>query len=238
MISSLILTAQQHELDLRVFLSGPYKQSLGTMDTSLYAEGAIPLDQPYNTPPWNYNGIESVPAMPVTDVVDWVLIELRQTSGSPETALPDSMIHRQAGFLLKDGTVVGTDGVSNLSFDMPVTGNLFIIIRHRNHLDVMSAGPAPLNGVTYAWDFTTGQNQAYGAGNAQKLIDTGLFGMYSGDAHPDGQIDLAFKALYYWYEGGNSGYLRCDVNLSGQPNSVDINGNWRIHAGHAVQFPD
>ncbi|MBN2174518.1 MAG: hypothetical protein JW731_10310, partial [Bacteroidales bacterium] len=61
-------------MDLQVFLEGPYNGS--GMDTWLNDASKIPLTQPYNTSPWNYGGGESVAAIP-SNVVDWILIELR-----------------------------------------------------------------------------------------------------------------------------------------------------------------
>ncbi len=95
-------------LSLSAFLEGPYN---GTdMNTNLNPE-PIPLSQPYNDLlKWDYQGTESVAAIPNADVVDWVLVELRETSGDASTALPDSMISQQAAFILKDGSIVGLDG--------------------------------------------------------------------------------------------------------------------------------
>ena len=46
----------------------------------------IPTTQPYNIAPWNYTGTESVTTIPNSNVIDWVLVELRETTGGPETA--------------------------------------------------------------------------------------------------------------------------------------------------------
>ncbi len=72
-------------LDLTVFLEGPFNTSSFEMNTTLNQGTLIPLNQPYNTAPWNYNGTENVTNIP-PDIVDWVLVELRETSGGPETA--------------------------------------------------------------------------------------------------------------------------------------------------------
>ncbi|MBN1338239.1 MAG: right-handed parallel beta-helix repeat-containing protein, partial [Bacteroidales bacterium] len=62
-------------LDLKAFLEGPFNGS--EMNTTLNSGGHLPLSQPYNQAPWYYSGTEAVTAIPNTDVVDWVLIELR-----------------------------------------------------------------------------------------------------------------------------------------------------------------
>jgi len=58
-----------------VLLEGPFN---GTeMNTYLNEQGSIPLSQPFNTSPWNYTGSETVALIPNTEVVDWVLVEIR-----------------------------------------------------------------------------------------------------------------------------------------------------------------
>ncbi|MBL7105055.1 MAG: hypothetical protein ISS18_12065 [Bacteroidales bacterium] len=90
--------------NLKVFLEGPF---FGTQMTPfLNIFGYLPLSQPYNKPPWNYNGTESVTSIPNSDVIDWALVELRETTGDASTATSDSVVARQAAFLLKDGTIL------------------------------------------------------------------------------------------------------------------------------------
>ncbi len=74
-------------LDLTVFLEGPFNTSSFEMNTTLNQGALIPLNQPYNTAPWNYNGTENVTIIP-PDIVDWVLLELRETSGAPKQRHP------------------------------------------------------------------------------------------------------------------------------------------------------
>lgn len=136
--------------------------------------GYIPLFQPYSGAPWYYDGTESVVFIPNSDVTDWVLIELRETAGGPSTATPDTRIARQFGFLLKNGEVVGTDGASNLTFDVVPLDNLYVIIWHRNHLGVMSAVPLILSGDIYNYDFTSAETQVYGSSLGHKEIAAGI----------------------------------------------------------------
>jgi hypothetical protein len=119
-------------LDLLVYLEGPYSGS--QMTTTLNSEGEIPLSQPYNTAPWNYSGSESVGSIPNGNIVDWVLIELRDAA-NPGTATPSTTIAKQAGFLLNNGDVVGLDGSSILQFPTAsFSQNLYAVVWHRNHL--------------------------------------------------------------------------------------------------------
>jgi hypothetical protein len=101
-------------VDLSAFLEGPFN---GTdMNTELNGLTDFPLSQPYNQPPWNYSGTESVGSIPNSNVVDWLLIELRDATDAP-SATPPTIIAQQAAFVLMDGSVVGMDGSSILSFN-------------------------------------------------------------------------------------------------------------------------
>ncbi len=162
---------QNIELDLTVFLEGPYNGTDMNIDLN---PGEIPLAQPYNVSPWNYTGTESVTAIPA-NTVDWVLVELRDTTDA-SLATGETMIARQAAFLLNDGKIVGLDGSSNLQFDKSLNHSLFTVIHHRNHLAVMSANPVTKNGNVYTYDFTISADQAYGT-NAQKDLGSGVYGM-------------------------------------------------------------
>ncbi|MCD4735575.1 MAG: hypothetical protein K8R53_05995, partial [Bacteroidales bacterium] len=80
--------------DLKVILEGPFN---GT-DMNTDINSFIPLFQPYNNPPWNYISCENVPAIPTGDIVDWILIELRDASDA-NSATGVTMIAQQAAFL-------------------------------------------------------------------------------------------------------------------------------------------
>src|SRR5690606_4603130 len=76
-------------VDVKLFLEGPFN---GTdMNTNINA--ILPDTQVYNVAPWNYMGTEQVASMPNADVVDWVLVELRQAS-TPGIALDTSIVGR------------------------------------------------------------------------------------------------------------------------------------------------
>jgi hypothetical protein len=164
---------------------------------SLNAGGLIPFNQPYNTSPWNYSGNESVAAIPNGNVVDWVLVELRDAPDAA-SALPGTAVEQQAAFVLKNGTIVGMDGVSPIACTTTgFTNDLFVVIYHRNHLAVMSANPLTQTAGVYTYNFTTGANQAYENGaEGQKEIATGIWGMFGGDANADGNIETADKVIW------------------------------------------
>jgi len=224
------------ELDLRVFLEGPFLAT--EMISWLNGFGYLPIDQPYNIGPWCYFGYESVSSIPNANVVDWVLVELRHTTGDASTATNDSTVARQAGFLLKDGSIVGLDGYSMMQFDsITVTSDLYAVIRHRNHLNIMSSNPLQPSGRTYSWDFSNGTDKVYGGNNGHKQVGTEIWGMISGDGDANGNINNTDKIDVWKPQSGNSGYLIGDFNLNSQVDNTDKIGYWKPNSGRSTQVP-
>ncbi|MCD4697011.1 MAG: hypothetical protein K8S16_12310 [Bacteroidales bacterium] len=222
------------ELDISVFLEGPY--STGGMNVELLTSGLLPLFQPYNVSPWNYNGAESVTSIPNPDVVDWILIELRDAPDAV-SATSGTLIQQQAAFLLKNGLVVGLDGISYLQFANNITEQLFVVIMHRNHLAVMSANPLTNGGNVYSYDFSAPAGQAYGA-DAQVLLENGEYGLYGGDLDGNGIIN-DFDKLNKWDPmSGTPGYLSSDVNFDGQSDNPDKNEFWINNKDLQSQVPN
>jgi hypothetical protein len=218
------------QLDLKVFLEGPFNGI--DMNTDL----DIPLSQPFSSAPWNYDGTESVDSIPA-DVVDWVLIELRDTTEA-NLATNETIIERHAAFVLNDGKIVDTaGGDTRPCVYTAVTDNLFVVIYHRNHLPVMSANPLTESGGVYSYDFTTGNNQAYGT-DAQKDLGNGIFGMFGGDAITDNTVNDSDKTSSWLLETGFSGYLSSDLNLDGQSNNSDKNEVWLENYGKISLVPE
>ncbi len=214
-------------LHLNVFLEGPFN---GTgMNTDINTDGLIPLAQPYSGVPWNYTGTETVPSIPNASIVDWVLVELRETTGDASTATADKQIHRQAAFVLSDGSVVGLDGSSLITYTGTIANNLYVVIWHRNHLAVMSSGALTEVGGDYAWDFSTGLSKAYL--NGQKQLVTGIYGMIGGDSDASG-IVLIEDLIPGWSSvAGETGYIPVDLNLDGQASNPDKNDIWINNEG-------
>jgi hypothetical protein len=219
-------------VDLHVFLEGPY--SGPDMNTLLNADGLIPLSQPYNTSPWNYTGTENVPAMPNTLVTDWFLLELRDAA-SATSAIPATSIARQAAFLLNDGSLVGLDGSSLPEFNVEIDQNLFVVFYHRNHLPVMSSTGLIGNAGVYSYDLSTGSGQAYN--NGQKLIGSGVWGMYAGDADASSEVDALDYSIWRSHAGEN-GYFGSDVNLDSETGNKDKNDLIYENFGVQSQVPE
>jgi len=126
-------------IDPSVILEGPFDGN--QMATDMNSNGLIPLTQPFNQPPWNYNGTEVLTTIPSPDIVDWVLVEMRETTGGPETATSDSIVMRIALMVRNDGKIVDPYwGTPELKYDS--TTNMYsfssmILVRVNNNIPVL-----------------------------------------------------------------------------------------------------
>ncbi|MBN2174132.1 MAG: choice-of-anchor D domain-containing protein [Bacteroidales bacterium] len=217
------------ETNISAFLEGPFLST--EMTTDLNTLNTIPLNQPYNVAPWNYTGSENVAAIPNTDVVDWILVELRETAGGVATATPATIIGQQAGFILKDGAIVSIDGNSPMVFDVMPTQNVFTVVYHRNHLGIQSATAMTSVGNVYSFDFTTGQDQVYGSEHAHKQLSAGIWGMAGGNANADCEINNLDKNDVWVGQLSGNGYYSGDFNMDGAVDMNDKYENWETNSG-------
>jgi len=221
-------------INLAAFLEGPFNAT--EMSTLLNSNNLLPLSQPYNTGPWNYSGTENVVSLPNADIVDWVLIELRDAVNTG-SATPATTISQQAGFVLNDGSIVAIDGISNLQFNATVSQNLFVVVFHRNHLGIISANALTQSGGVYTYDFTTGAYQAFGDNPSQKEIASGIYGMFGGDLNSNGNIGITDK-LTWNSETGTSNYTAADANLDGEVDNLDKNDITISNIGEGSYVPE
>ena len=175
-------------------------------------------------------------AIPNADIVDWLLVELRDASDAV-SAIPSTIVEKQAVFLKKDGSIVGLNGTSMPIFNETINQKLFVVIRHRNHLGIMSSNPLSEAASIFTYDFTTSESQAYGTG-ALKNLGGGIYGMLAGDANADGTIDNDDISGPWSSAAGESGYLNADVNMNGQADNKDKDDVWILNTGMNSQVPD
>jgi serine protease AprX len=219
------------QLDLSVILQGPYN-GLSMVPN---INSIIPLSQPYNVTPWNYNGTESVAAIPNGNVIDWVLLELRDAASAAQ-ATSGTVVGRQAAFLLNNGKVVGLNGSSVLRFETPVFNNLYTVVYHRNHISVMSANALTKTSGIYTYNFSTGVGQAYL--NGHKNLGGGIYGMYGGDGDKNGSINTSDESPLWEDNAGMKGYLGTDYNLDSQSDNNDKDDIWAPNIGAGTQVPN
>ena len=89
------------------------------MSTTLNSKGLLPVSQPYNNPPWNYNGTESVSQIP-SGVVDWILVKLKENDSTS--------VKTRAAFIKSDGNIVDLDGTSPVTFNDILPDNYYVAL--------------------------------------------------------------------------------------------------------------
>ena len=184
------------KVELKAFLAGPY--AAGVMSDALRANpnDLIPLIEPYAGSPYNYvhtlyGGDEPVAQYSDfasggagNEVVDWVLVEVRDIADST------TVIASKSALIQKDGDIVDVDGQSTLFIPGVAAGDYIVSVNHRNHLGVRTPVSLSLDNVTpAAYDFTTAADQAYTDGSienaAQRDMGDGNFALWDGDANQD-----------------------------------------------------
>ena len=212
--------------NFKAYLQGPYDNitnhnMTNTLATTLpLGDRSVltnfPSNQPYNIAPWSYTGTESVITLPA-NVVDWVLVELRQADIASH-ATNATVFARRAGFILKDGSIVDPDGTPMRFYHAAVTQSLFPVIRHRNHMAIMASTGVLKDGTgTYAYDYSSGSGKVYGGAFGMKQIDTSIspvrWGMIAADANADNHIWTSDYDVYGTTYFISSKYLPADFNL-------------------------
>jgi hypothetical protein len=223
------------ELELKAFLEGPFLST--NMLRYLNLLGFMPLEQPYNVEPWNYNGDEAVTEIPFL-AVDWVLVELRDTEGDVTTATSDKVIARKACFIQNDGIITDLDGSSPFSIDAEINNNVYVVVYHRNHLPVISANPLEFNAGIYEYDFTEFPEQVYGGVRSCVEVGVDTWGMASGDGNNSKEINNLDKNDIWLPNRGSVGYNIADYNLDGQVNTSDKVVSWEPNSGKGSKIPD
>jgi hypothetical protein len=204
----------------RVLLAGATLPSGGTMRADLRDAGLLPTAEPYtalgltvvNTGAQMTNSV--MQATGTNAPVDWLVLETRGAAPSYP------VIERIAAVVRADGSVVSSDGSTQIAFPQGVVGR-HLAIHHRNHLPVMTASPIASSGSTV--DLRSGAVPLFGT-NATTTVG-GFQALWPGDVNRDGQVkytgtandrDLVLSAI------GNtvptnvvSGYLGADINLDG-----------------------
>ncbi|MGA7304970.1 MAG: choice-of-anchor B family protein [Rhodothermales bacterium] len=205
-------------LDLKVLLQGPYAGA-DSMAVGAPFIASLPTSLPYAGPEFNGTSVafdypESVATLP-PKAVDWVLVELRAAAAdtTPVTTEP--------GILLRDGRVVAPDG-DTLRFDGALPGSYWVVVRHRNHLAVMSSSAVDLSSGVGSWDFTDSASKAYGI-DPMKVLSDGRYAMYGSDGSIDGRITaLDFVGWLNATTAGVTGYAMDDYNLDGAVTATDF----------------
>ncbi|RYF78422.1 MAG: hypothetical protein EOO39_01475, partial [Cytophagaceae bacterium] len=152
-------------LALKAILQGPFNDATGLMNDDLRRLSLISTSQPYRNldeseAVWVFinSGSETTTSavLSVTGtnaIVDWVMVELRSSTST------GTVVASKMALLQRDGDVVSSfDGISPLTFSGLDPGSYYVVIRHRNHLGVMSKTAIALSPTTATVDLTNAAN--------------------------------------------------------------------------------
>jgi len=197
--------------DFVVIMEGFYDNAMGEMSTSLFDNGLLPANHPYNQAPYYYNGTETISGVSLDGIVDWVLVQARDAS--------NVVIETQAALLRKDGYIVDTNGYRGLKWN-PGTYIFmeYVSVSHKSHLAFLSSQTVQ-NERDFV-DFTS----AYLAQGTEQLKDvSGTFCMYAGDYDGNGVINNLDYNRWAVENATVNDYLTWDGDGNGLINNLDYN---------------
>ncbi len=180
-------------LNLNVFLEGYFD------GTSAMAEAML-----------NQNYLPT----PAAGDVDDITVELRQYNTT--TTEYDVVPSGSAVARLK------TNGTASAVFPPELaSGSYYIVINHRNHVQVYSQNAVAIASGTNSYSFTSAASQA--AGSNMVLLANGQYGMYSGDVNQDGYVDSFDYGVFDTDAQNNitGTYVATDLNGDGYVDSFD-----------------
>lgn len=181
-----VTAAAQSLLNAKVFLDGAYGSG-PQMTDALRSAALIPQTEPYTALGFVHvagGGGETVnpTVLNVTGsnaIVDWVFLELR--SAAPAY----TVVATRSALVQRDGDIVEVDGTSPVSFST-VAGNYHVVVKHRNHLGVMSASAIALGTTAGSINFTSTATATYGT-DAQRTVAS-VRTLWTGDCGGNGTV--------------------------------------------------
>ena len=131
-------------------------------------------------------------------VQDTVSVELRNTS-APYALIDQTKI------------LLNSNGLGTGKFYNAVNGTpYYLVVKHRNAVETWSSTPQTFTANSMSYDFTTGQNKAYG--NNLKLVGT-KWCIYGGDVNQDGFVETVdLNLVFNDNVNGATGYTLTDLN--------------------------
>ncbi len=241
-----ITLVQEVLLRPKVYLQGAsLNPNLGEdtlMRDDLRANGLLPTTSPY------VDGLTTtfLTVEPNNNVVDWIWVELRDKTDNT------LVIDGQSALLQRDGDVVNTNSNGSLTFTVPAD-DYYVVIKHRNHLGIMTANPVALSSTSTNINFTDANSPITFGADAQTTIGmpNGILGMWAGDTDGDGILSFAndgnsilFEVLFdpgntsfsSLYTGANDYYngdMDLNTNLSFQDDLNNVLFNILFHPSNS-----
>jgi hypothetical protein len=117
---------------------------------------------------------------------------------------------------------VSFSGAGRFIFNKAVSGDYYLVIRHRNHIEIWSSNViSVIKGTTsYAdYNFTNRPDAAFGNSSLKQIGS--IFAAWCGDVNQDGVIDFIDRNIT-WNNRGINGKLSSDCNGDDTTNAIDL----------------
>jgi hypothetical protein len=111
-------------------------------------------------------------------------------------------------------TMLQTNGTAVATFSSAPSGSFYVVVKHRNSMETWSATPITVGATPATYNFAGSASSAYG-GN-MKMLESGVYGLYSGDINQDGFIEIQdYSPLDNDSANVLEGYNTTDLNGDG-----------------------
>ena len=183
----------------------------------------LPTTDPYGVSGATYAQINN-PSGPAGEIVDWILVEIWSNFETSDLFVTHyDLLESQVLLLKTDGTVVDTNN-NKAQFLPYLSGNVRIIVKHRNHLSVMTHEMSFDSDIDC--DFSTGIDKAFKSPYSlydPMVMRHGVACLWAGDLNMDDLIDNLDVTNYDigCHLGTNGSYIFQDVNMDGFIDNLD-----------------
>ena len=221
-------------VDISVFLQGAFtnpnlgEESLMRDDLRIHS-GVYGLTSPYEDGAIISESLGTDDAG-ADSMVDWIWVELRDATN------PTLVIEGKSGVLQRDGDIVATNDDRNTPLSFSASpGDYYIVVKHRNHLSIMTSAVINLVSNTIVTVDLTSSSAIAGGANAIVDMGNGRDAMIAGDFDENGQVQ-AVDISAVNQELGASGYRKADFDMNGQVQNSDVNTLLNPNLGKGEQL--
>ena len=125
-----------------------------------------------------------------------------------------------------------TDGTAVCTFATAPSGSFYLTVKGSNFIQTWTAAPVAVGSTPLTYDFSDAANKAFG--DNMVLLETGVYGFFSGELNADGNIDNADYLI--WETDANNfefGVFPTDLNGDGNVDNADYLF-WETNANNFV----
>jgi hypothetical protein len=189
-------------------------------------------------------------------IVDWVHVQIRSKADNKQ------ILATRSGLVQRDGDIVDLDGESPLSFPNLSVDSFYLVVKHRNHLGVMSlivpngALVDFTNPATPVFNFGSSLNNGlnYTGLSMNNDVKQGYSALWAGDSDADGVLtysgpDVDRNKIYedvLLYPSNSSltsnydfgyGYMQGDFNLNAKVKHDNPDDDTNFLFGQVILYP-